>query len=151
MLPIKCSTILSAKIAFVHPGPSNESSENNKLISIDLRKRVVITWLWYLSSHLQLAPGQLVSIKLIAVITVAIVQNSTEYYSFVVEYGRLMMRNLAWNSSLLVDDFPLNSRVAVSRQVVQLAQRDAPHRLNRTDFDISASVNIETVILKINS
>lgn len=68
-----------------------------------------------------------------------------------VEYGRLMMRNLAWNSSLLVDDFPLNSRVAVSRQVVQLAQRDAPHRLNRTDFDISASVNIETVILKINS
>lgn len=68
-----------------------------------------------------------------------------------IKYSRLMMRYLAWNCPFLVDDFPLDCGVAVSRQVVQLAQRDPPHGLNRSNFNIPASMNIQTIVPKNNS
>lgn len=105
---------------------------------------MIVSGLGDLTGHLELAPGQLVGIKLVAVITITVIQNPSKNDCLVIKNCCLVVRNLAGHGALLVDALPLHGGVAMNREFVELAQRNPPHRLYWAHFDVSAAVNVQT-------
>ena len=145
LLPVKSSTIFTAIIAFINSWSSDESSKNYERVAVNLWKWVIVTWLGYFTSLLEFAPSKLLGIELVCFIAVAVIQNAAENDCLVIEDSRLVMWNLSWNCSLLVDAFPLNCWVTVHGEVIKLTEINTPHRLDWPNLDVSSTMNVQTI------
>jgi hypothetical protein len=111
--PLESASIFLAGVALIHSRALDESSEDQKAVVVDLRQRMVISWLWNISSLLKFGPAVLRRVKLISIKSIIIVADSTENYDRMPENGRSVMRQLARLLTFAVNWLPRDSVLGI--------------------------------------
>jgi hypothetical protein len=111
--PLESASIFLAGVALIHSRALDESSEDQKAVVVDLRQRMVISWLWNISSLLKFGPAVLRRVKLISIESIIIVADSTENYDRMPENGRSVMRQLARLLTFAVNWLPRDSVLGI--------------------------------------
>lgn len=107
---------------------------------------MIISRFWNISRLLKLVPGHFLGIKFEGIFALGIILNTTEDHSFMSEYSCLMMGNVSWDLSFLVDGLPLNTGIAMHSKVLKSTQVNSPHAAHWTNFNISTAVNVKMLI-----
>lgn len=107
---------------------------------------MVISWLRHISDLFHLCPIILAGVKLVSILRVIVIANSSEDDDGVAKYGGGMMRQLPWLCALAVNWLPGYTVLWILDKGLDTLNGESPHVAHWSLLNVSSSVDVEVVI-----
>ena len=151
LFPFQGRTILRALKTFISSRALNETTENNECTITNLTKSMVISWFWNVTSLLDFGPSSLGGVELVCVSYVLVwIQNSSKNDHWMAKNRWSVVRKVSWNRPRVGHLLPWHTVFWIRNQLLHSRHWESPHVTHWSFLNISTSMNIQAILLKLN-